>query len=168
MTRFLKIIPRPCCEQFHVRTVFFLLNYTRLYHCTDGNVHLLMNKDRVGCKGRNTVDASSQTFQATPDWPHASLRFECQVKIVTQAQAHSEHRSPGAPKLETQKLNPSVWVHFRSRQPQVTSFQTLAEHVHTHRHICDTLSPLLFSLSSPTFLHTQQVCLLLWSWQHSE
>ena len=105
MTRFLKIIPRPCCEQFHVRTIFFLLNQTRLtYHCTDRNMHLLMNKDRVGCKRAET----------------------------SSAQAQSEHCSLGALKLETQKLNLSVWVHFGSRQPLVTSFQTLAEHVHMY------------------------------------
>ena len=30
MTRLLKIIHRPCCEQFHVGTIFFLPNYTYL------------------------------------------------------------------------------------------------------------------------------------------
>lgn len=32
---------RPCCEQFHVGTVFSLLNYTcHLYHCAERSVHL--------------------------------------------------------------------------------------------------------------------------------
>ena len=39
----LKVIHRSCCEQFHVVTIYPLLNYTRrLYHCTQGSLDLLM------------------------------------------------------------------------------------------------------------------------------
>ena len=45
MTRFLKIIHRPCCKQFHLGTIFFLLNYSHQpYHCTEGSVHLFMDE----------------------------------------------------------------------------------------------------------------------------
>ena len=41
-TRLLRIIHRPCCEQFHVGIIFFLPNYThQLYDCTGGSVLLL-------------------------------------------------------------------------------------------------------------------------------
>ena len=48
MTWLLKTIRRPCCEQFHVGTIFSLLNYTvQLYHCAEGSVHLLMDERLV-------------------------------------------------------------------------------------------------------------------------
>lgn len=38
MTKLLKIIHRPCCEQFCVGTIFFLPNYTcQLYHCREAS-----------------------------------------------------------------------------------------------------------------------------------
>lgn len=46
MTRLLKITHRPCCEQFHVATVYFLSNTIyQSHHNAEGIVHLLMLKN---------------------------------------------------------------------------------------------------------------------------
>lgn len=43
---------RPCCEQFHVAAIFFLLNYNASLH-TISNMHLLMDEKLMTVMGRD-------------------------------------------------------------------------------------------------------------------
>ena len=55
MSGFLKILHRPCCEQFQVRTISFRPNNTyHLYHCAEGSLCQLKEEMfvfvKAGCK----------------------------------------------------------------------------------------------------------------------